>query len=147
MAKKKEKKPERELAEWEKKRNANLKPWKKGQCGNPKAKGVGRPSGKSILKYIEEYKDTEISRTTRGESITAARALAQLVWARALDPKRKDSVKYINMILDRLYGRSKQQIEHKGELRTVADLIVRAHEYDNTESKRLMEGSSGELYP
>ena len=116
--------------------------WKPGQSGNPE----GRPKGRSILKYIEEYKDTEITKSSTGESITAAKALAQLVWQRALDSKRKDSIRYIDMILNRLYGKSKQQIEHKGELRTVADLIIRAHEYDNTESKRLVEGGTRELH-
>ena len=117
--------------------------WKPGQSGNPK----GRPKGRSILKYIEEYKDTEITKSSTGESITAAKALAQLVWQRALDSKRKDSIRYIDMILNRLYGKSKQQIEHKGELRTVADLIIRAHEYDNTEPERLVEGGTRELHP
>lgn len=100
-----------------------LKPWKKGQSGNPSGRKKGSLDYKTILKRWLELEEKiknpvtgEIEFLTQADIIT----LAQLKEA------RNGNTQAFNSLLDRYEGKPKQSIENSGN----SDLtirIVRSH--------------------
>jgi len=94
-----------------------LKPFKKGESGNPK----GKPKGVSVTQYLRELMDEEIDmaiknsagQTIRVERHTLAKAIAMRIRDLALKGDGRIASSYIQMIQDRLEGKVAQQIEVK----------------------------------
>lgn len=79
------------------------KPFKKGQSGNPKGKPRKIPELKILLAdVLSEEKD----------GIEAAKAILMALRAKAT----KGDVRAAEVLLDRAYGKSKETIQHSGEI-------------------------------
>jgi len=78
----------------------NLKPFKKGQSGNPKGRPKKLPQLDVLMAEVlgEENKD----------GLTAAEAILKALRAKAA----KGDVRAAEVLLDRAYGKAKQSIEH-----------------------------------
>ena len=79
----------------------NLKPFKKGQSGNPK----GRPKKPDIDQYLIDALNDERN------GITAIEAIIKTLIAKAV----KGDVRAAQELLDRLYGKSNQRVTHAGD--------------------------------
>ncbi len=77
--------------------NGNLKPWKKGQSGNP----AGRPKGRSITDALRKLLDEGID----GKDLVDA--LAKKAYAQAM----KGDFRFFNMIIERLDGKVTDQVQ------------------------------------
>jgi hypothetical protein len=77
----------------------NLKPFKKGQSGNP----AGRPPK---LPHLDKLLDEVLGEEKDG--VTAAKAILAALRAKAA----KGDVRAAEILLDRAYGKAKQQIDH-----------------------------------
>ena len=77
--------------------NGNLRPWKKGQSGNPR----GRPKGRSITDALRKLLDEGID----GKDLVDA--LAKKAYAQAM----KGDFRFFNMIIERLDGKVTDQVQ------------------------------------
>jgi hypothetical protein len=100
--------------------------FKKGQSGNPKGKGSGRPKGKSlrtILRGIngnEKIKlvDQQVIDEETGEVIkelSEYEALALRLYTIAKHGEDSDAMRAIGMIADRVEGKLTDKVEQKNE--------------------------------
>jgi hypothetical protein len=90
----------------------NLKPFKKGQIGNPNGRPKKLPEiDKLMAEVMGEEKD----------GITAAQAILNMLRGKAA----KGDIKAAQLLFDRAYGKSKQQIDvtSQGEKVTVPTII------------------------
>ncbi len=87
--------------------NGNLKPWKKGQSGNPR----GRPKGRSLTDALRKLLDEGID----GKDL--ADALAKKAYAQAM----KGDFRFFNMIMERLDGKvaDQHQADHEHTITVV----------------------------
>jgi hypothetical protein len=85
------------------------KPFKKGQSGNPKGRPKLPDLSEAIAKVLAEEKD---GRTALDAILAALRAKAT-----------KGDVRAAQELLDRGFGKSKQQIEHDGNITIVREII------------------------
>ncbi len=84
----------------------NLKPYKKGQSGNP----GGRPKGKSLLAEIRAVlDDDELLGKKNPNGQTNRQVLAQAAIAHA----RKGNATYFRLVLEYLFGKPLIRIEQK----------------------------------
>jgi len=79
----------------------NLKPFKKGQSGNPKGRPKMPDLSEAISKILNDEKD---GKTALDAILAALRAKAA-----------KGDVRAAQELLDRAYGKAKQHIEHTGQ--------------------------------
>ena len=89
---------------------SNLKPFKKGQCGNPKGRPKIPDLSEAISKILNEEKDGMI----------ALDAVLKALRARAI----KGDVRAIQELLDRGYGKAKQHIDHSNQDGTLRPTIT-----------------------
>jgi hypothetical protein len=99
----------------------NLKPFKKGQSGNPKGRPKKLPRIDEILAKVLNEKGT--NGLTRAENII-----------RKMSIKAETDIRAAEMILDRTYGRPRQQIENLNAANpysnlTDQELISRINKY------------------
>lgn len=88
----------------------NLKPFKKGQSGNPK----GRPKKPDIDQIIIDALNDERNGTTAIEAIV-----------RALIVKAtKGDIKAAQELFDRLYGKANQRVTHKSDADEPLQIII-----------------------
>jgi hypothetical protein len=88
--------------------NENLRPFQKGQSGNPNGRPKGVPTAKTILERfmsIEQNATNELTGELENLSVAEQMHLAQIKKA-----KEGDLFAY-KEIIDRLEGKSKQSIE------------------------------------
>lgn len=83
----------------------NLKPFKKGQSGNPN----GRPKLPDLKELLAKVLGTE------DEGKSGAEAILKAMEARA----KKGDVRAAELLLDRAYGKPKMDIEMAGSMTTV----------------------------
>ncbi len=89
----------------------NLKPFKKGQSGNPN----GRPKKPDIDQYLIDALNDERN------GVTAIEAIIKTLIAKAV----KGDVRAAQELLDRLYGKSNQRVTHAGDEK--APVIIQVH--------------------
>jgi len=89
----------------------NLKPFKKGQSGNPK----GRPKK---LPHLEELLADILGEDKEG--ITAAEAILRALRAKAT----KGDIRAAEVLLERAYGKAKQGIELSGTNEGPIQIII-----------------------
>ena len=90
----------------------NLKPFKKGQSGNPDGRPLGSKSFKVILNKVLDGVMT-IQEAGEAKNMTKREVIAMELGIIALDRKAKkhDRLKAIDMIMDRLDGKPKQTVD------------------------------------
>jgi len=125
--------------------NNNLSPWKPGQSGNP----TGRPRGtRDLAGYVLE--STDAGRELIDALVCLARGVMPNVAAQKGSRSRKgqqvrpaDQLKAIEMLLDRGFGRSPQQLDiaHSVSDRPFANLSEEALRLLVESAKGLEEGS------
>lgn len=84
----------------------NLKPFKKGQSGNPK----GRPKLPDLREALEDVLGAD-----------GVKEILQAMHAKA----KKGSEKAADILLDRLYGKSKQSIDLKADIQ--GGVVIERH--------------------
>jgi len=89
----------------------NLKPFKKGQSGNPN----GRPKKPDLNQYLIDALNEERN------GISAMEAIIKTLIAKAV----KGDVRAAQELLDRLYGKSNQRLTHSGDEK--APVIIQVH--------------------
>jgi hypothetical protein len=88
-------------------------PFKKGQSGNPKGKPAKIPElDKLLAEVLGEEKD----------GVAAAKVILMALRLKAT----KGDVRAAEVLLDRAYGKSKQNIQHSGEINGTHQLIFNA---------------------
>ena len=93
---------------------ANLqKPWKKGECGNPK----GRPKGSGITDKLKKILDEPAK---EGSDMTTAEVLARA----AIKAAAKGDHRFFKEILDRVEGKVKDKVEVDGDIRVIEQRFV-----------------------
>ena len=90
---------------------SNLKPFKKGQSGNPKGRPKIPDLSQAISKILNEEKDGMI----------ALDAVLKALRARAI----KGDVRAIQELLDRAYGKAKQHIDHTTDGQSINQINVK----------------------
>jgi len=95
----------------------NLKPFKKGQSGNPKGRPPKLPAIDEVLAKVLNEKTS--NGLTRAENILRKMAI-----------KGETDVRAAEMILDRAYGKPKQKFDHtsKGDSMRPLEIIVQSKE-------------------
>jgi len=87
-------------------------PFKKGQSGNPKGKPAKIPElDKLLAEVLGEEKD----------GVAAAKVILMALRLKAT----KGDVRAAEVLLDRAYGKSKQNIQHSGEINGTHQLIFK----------------------
>jgi hypothetical protein len=92
---------------------SNLKPFKKGQSGNPNGRPKLPDLKEAMAKLLAEEKD---GKTALDAILAALRAKAA-----------KGDVRAAQELLDRGFGRSKQTIEHSGIAFENVEIIIKKH--------------------
>lgn len=131
------------------KKEDNLKPFKKGQSGNPN----GRPKGQR--NYATIYREALIKLADLNDK--TPEALEEEMLSKAILSARKGDYRFYKDLLDRLYGKAVQSIDHTTagkELGTIdipkedRELIKQLHEGLKNNMKRRsreMAEKEGEL--
>jgi hypothetical protein len=88
----------------------NLKPFEKGQSGNPKGRPKGAISSKTILSRFLSLVEKGVKNPVTGEfeDMTVAEVMNLSIIAKA----RKGDLSAYREILDRLEGKAQQSIDH-----------------------------------
>ena len=118
--------------------NNNLSPWKPGQSGNPS----GRPKGtRDLAGYVLETTDGGKELVDALVAIVRG-AVPNLAVQKGSRP-RKDQLKAIEMLLDRGFGRSPQQLDvaHSVSDRPLAHLSDETLQLLIENARQLEEGS------
>lgn len=110
------------------KQKANLKPFKKGQSGNPKGKPKGTVHFSALMKEIlnshlddkqlpivKELKNKFPAHFKKNEKVTTQKILAFVQIKHALSDDPEIALKYQKEILDRTQGKATQTLEHTGK--------------------------------
>lgn len=92
------------------KRNANLKPWKPGQSGNPSGRPKRQPISDAYRKFADRPNGTAKKRR-RPKNLTLAEAAAFEQYRRAID---KGDTRAITEIREAIEGKATQRIELSG---------------------------------
>ena len=90
------------------KRNTKgLTPYKKGQTGNPKGRPRKLPElDKLLIGVLGEKKD----------GLSAAEAILRKLRQTAISGTGASNLRAAEILLDRAYGKAKQEIKHSGEI-------------------------------
>lgn len=110
------------------KQKANLKPFKKGQSGNPKGMAKGTVHFSTLMReilnselddkqfdIIKELKNKFPAHFKKNEKVTTQKLLAFVQIKHALSDDPEIALKYQKEILDRTQGKATQTLEHTGK--------------------------------
>jgi tryptophanase len=93
-----------------KKGNANLRPWKKGQSGNPS----GRPAGEISITAVIRRKLAELE---PGQRKTVCEAMVADWLSHVRSPSARSAGVLANIIIDRIDGKLSTDVNFKGDVK------------------------------
>jgi hypothetical protein len=110
--------------------NENLKPFKPGQCGNPK----GRPKGsKSLTGILRAYMDKELEIDDPIEKKRVKKRIGDIINLKLISNAIKGDDRAIKQVFERLEGMPTQKVDQTTTHKTFYENIITKAGNDDSE--------------